>query len=253
MSTPQEAPKIMAVAHLRRFPVALSASLAIHVVFIGAAFLMSGETTAAPLKKVIVAELVVRAPKQKEKALPRRIRTTKRRAKRKPKKRKAVVTESDLNLAAKALERTQKEVEFDQAQNLADEALARVSTQDQTGDDPSEARGNPEGSDQGTRSDGEIQEQAQGYLAQCARAIKEHPSYAIPDTLTPAQRIRFKVELFFRIGPDGTPLEVKLVKPSGHAIFDRDMLAVARLVRFPKPPEDLIVRMAKGVTAELRP
>ena len=200
----------MAVAHLRRFPVAPSASLAIHVVFIGAAFLMSGETTAAPLKKVIVAELVVRAPKQKEKALPRRIRTTKRRAKRKPKKRKAVVTESDLNLAAKALERTQKEVELDQAQNLADEALARVSTQDQTGDDPSEARA-IQGSDQGTRSDGESRTGSRP-LAQCTG--HQRAPCAIPDTDS-SSGIFPKVDIL-RIGPDGTP-EVKLVKPSGHA------------------------------------
>ena len=254
MTPPQAAPRSRRLlTALRRVPVALTASLAIHVMLIGTGFLLSGETTAAPLKKVIVAELVVRAPKQKAKALPRRLRTQKRRAKQRRRPRKPVVTESDLNLAAKALERTRKEVEFDQAQDLASEALARVSTQDQTGDLPKEAQGNPEGSDQGTRSDGAIQEQAQGYLADCARAIKDHPAYTIPDTLTPAQRIRLKVELFLRIGPDGSSLEVKLVKSSGHGIFDRDMLAVARLVKFPKPPEALIARMAKGITAELRP
>lgn len=249
---PQKKGRVL-VQQLRRLPVALLASLAVHLVLIAGAFLFSGETTAAPLKKVIIAELVVRAPKQNTKALPRRIRTVKRKRKEPRRKRKPVVTEADLNLATKALERTRKAVELDQAEDLASEALARVSTQEQTGDAPDQTRGNPEGSDQGTRSDGEIQEQAQGYLADCARAIKEHPAYAIPDTLTPAQRVSLKVELFFRIGPDGSPLEVKLVQPSGHPIFDRDMLSVARMVRFPKPPEALIVRMAKGVTAELRP
>ena len=210
MTPPQAASRSRRlITALRRVPVALTASLAIHVMLIGTGFLLSGETTAAPLKKVIVAELVVRAPKQKAKALPdafaRRTTSEQRRRPRKP-----VVTESDLNLAAKALERTRKEVEFDQAQDLASEALARVSTQDQSGDLPKEAQGNPEGSDQGTRSDGAIQEQAQGYLADCARAIKDHPAYTIPDTLTPAQRIRLKVELFLRIGPDGSSLEVKL-------------------------------------------
>ncbi len=246
----EKAPAV--VQQLHRLPVAILASLAVHLLLIGTAFLFSGETVAAPLKKVIVAELVVRAPKQKPKALPRRVRTTKRK-RRRPAKKKPLVTKSDLSLAAKALERTRKEVELDQAQDLASEALARVSTQEQTGDAPDEARGNPDGSDQGSLSDGQIQEQAQGYLADCARAIKQHPAYAVPDTLTPAQRVSLKVELFFRIGPDGRALEVKLVTPSGHAIFDRDMLAVARVIRFPKPPDELIARMAKGVTAVLRP
>lgn len=238
---------------LQKLPVALMASLGIHLLAIGLISLFSGSTDAAPLQKVIVAELVVKAPKQNKRDLPRRIRTVKKKHRAKQKKRKPAVSVAERKLASEALQKTLKEVDQRQAQDTAAEALARLAKQDQTGDDPDEARGNPKGSDQGTKSDGELLEMTKGYLADCARAIREHPAYAIPDTLNQSQRVSLRIELFLRIGADGKSLEVKVVKPSGHSIFDRDMLAVAKMVRFPQPPKELVSRMALGVTAEIRP
>ena len=230
---------------------ALGFSVGLHGLIVLGLVFAGGDAPAKPLQHAIVAELVAKGEEQKKKELPRRVRTTKKRpgpkrAKRPVPKRASKATERSADEALKRLEALA-------AGEEADEALARLGQQEQTGDDPKDAKGKKEGSEQGTLSQGELTQLQNSYLSLVGQAIKADGNYRISDTISAAERVRLVAVLFLRIGAQGQLLEVRLESSSGHDQFDRDIVSAARSARYPAPPKALAVRVAAGVRGTFRP
>ena len=223
-------------------------SLGLHGLVI-AALMLTGQTApATPLQHAIVAELVAKGEPQKKRELPRRVRTrSKKRGKKRATKRR--IEKKTLKSADDALKR----LEAQGNQEDAEDALARLANQDQTGDNPDQAKGKKAGSDQGSLSQGELLSLQNNYLSQVGQAIKADGNYRISDTISSAQRIRLSAVLFLRIGRQGQLLEARLEQSSGHDQFDRDILAAARSARYPKPPQELAARLGAGVRGTFKP
>jgi TonB family protein len=225
---------------------AMSWSLGAHLL-IAAGLLLAGQSAPAqPLQHAIIAELVARGEPKKKKELPRRVRTKKKRAGKRRAKQQAKKTRASANSALKRLEA------MGSAED-ADDALARLGTQDQTGDDPSKAKGRVDGSDQGTLSQGELLSLQNNYLSKVGQAIKADGNYRISDTISKTERMHLKAVLFLRIGASGQLLEARLESSSGQALFDRDIVAAARSARYPAPPTEIAARLAAGVRGTFRP
>ena len=210
--------------------------------------LHGGDAPAKPLQHAIVAELVARGTPQKKHELPRRVRTKKRRrgraaAKRRQEQKK---TRKNVDSALKRLDALGSEAD-------ADDALARLSSQEQTGDDPKEAKGRADGSEQGTLSQGALRALSDNYLSAVGQAIKADGNYSISDTISAAQRVHLEAVLFLRIGAGGQLLEVRLDRASGNEQFDRDILASARTAKYPAPPPEVAAQVAAGVRGTFRP
>ena len=223
-------------------------SLGLHGLIIAVLMLTGQAAPATPLQHAIIAELVAKGEPQKKKELPRRVRTkSKKRGKKRASKRK--LEKKTLKSADEALKR----LEAQGTKEDADDALARLAKQDQTGDDPNQAKGKREGSDQGTLSQGELLSLQNNYLSQVGQAIKADGNYRISDTISSAQRISLSAVLFLRIGRQGQLLEARLEQSSGHEQFDRDILTAARSARYPKPPQELAARLGAGVRGTFKP
>lgn len=228
---------------------AIGVSLGLHALVVLSLVLAGGEAPAKPLEHAIIAELVAKGEPQKKKELPRRVRT-KRKTKGKPKpKTRKPVSQATQDSAADALKRLDELA----AGEEADDALARLGNQDQTGDKPTEVKGKAEGSDQGTLSQGELLSLQNNYLSQVGQAIKADGNYKISDTISSAERIRLSAILFLRIGRQGQLLEARLEQNSGHDQFDRDILSAARSARYPAPPQEIAARLATGIRGTFRP
>ena len=228
---------------------AIGLSLALHAIVVVALVFTGGDAPAKPLQHAIVAELVAKGEVQKKKELPRRVRTKKKR----PGKRR-VRKDKKLNKATqKSADDALRRLEEMAAGEEADEALARLGNQDQTGDKPKDAKGKKTGSDQGTLSQGELTQLQNNYLSQVGQAIKADGNYKISDTISTAERIRLSAVLFLRIGKRGQLLEVRLETSSGHDQFDRDIISAARSARYPVPPKDIAARLAVGIRGTFRP
>ena len=226
---------------------AMTWSVGAHLLIASALLLAGQSAPAKPLPHAIIAELVARGEPKKKKELPRRVRTKKkkrsgeRRAKQQAKKPK---TSADSAL---------KRLETMGSAEDADDALARLGTQDQTVDEPSKAKGRVDGSDQGTLSEGELLSLQNNYLSKVGQAIKADGNYRISDTISKAERMHLKAVLFLRIGASGQLLEVRLESSSGQALFDRDIVAAARSARYPAPPQKIAAQLAAGVRGTFRP
>ena len=228
---------------------AIGVSISVHAAVVLLLTLTGGEAPAKPLQHAIIAELVAKGEPQKKKELPRRVRTQRKKpGKIKPKPRKAV-SKATQDTAAAALKRLDELA----AGEEANDALARLGTQDQTGDKPSDAKGKAKGSDQGTLSQGELLTLQNNYLSQVGQAIKADGNYKISDTISSAERIRLSAILFLRIGRQGQLLEARLEQSSGHDQFDRDILSAARSASYPAPPKEIAQRLATGIRGTFRP
>ncbi len=231
------------------WPKALGLSLALHAVLVLALVFTGGDAPAQPLQHAIVAELVTKGEEQKKKELPRRVRTKKKRRG----KERARQTKKLNKATQKSADEALKRIEEMSVGEEADEALARLGKQDQTGDKPKDAKGKKSGSNQGTLSQGELTELQNNYLSQVGQAIKADGNYKISDTISAAERIRLAAVLFIRIGKQGQLLEVRLETRSGHDQFDRDIISAARSARYPAPPKDIAARLAVGIRGTFRP
>ena len=228
---------------------AVGLSLAMHAVVVVALVFTGGNAPAQPLQHAIVAELVAKGEEQKKRELPRRVRTRKNRSGAKRNRQPKKPSQATQKSADEALRRLEEMTAGDEA----DEALARLGTQDQTGDDPKDAKGKQSGSDQGTLSQGELTQLQNNYLSQVGQAIKADGNYKISDTISAAERVRLSAVLFLRIGQSGQLLEVRLETGSGHDQFDRDIISAARSARYPAPPKDIANRLAIGIRGTFRP
>ena len=226
---------------------ALGLSVGLHGLIVLGLVFAGGDAPAKPLQHAIVAELVAKGEEQKKKEPPRRVRTTSA-----PAQRQAPGPQAPARRPSDRLTK-RSNASRRAAGEEADEALARLGQQEQTGDDPKDAKGKKEGSEQGTLSQGELTQLQNSYLSLVGQAIKADGNYRISDTISAAERVRLVAVLFLRIGAQGQLLEVRLESSSGHDQFDRDIVSAARSARYPAPPKALAVRVAAGVRGTFRP
>jgi TonB family protein len=222
--------------------VAIATSIVLHVLIVVIALFFYSFSFASkprPLIPIISARIVRLGTPRDEKLLPVKTATT-------PPTTNAVTpVPNHAALPDKQITTNQNDKPLQEALNKVKEDVSALSLgdiiQNTVGDVTDE--GNPDGSKEGREATGQLKASYNDRITQ-----KIQNAMGITAVLNEQEKKSLQAYVELRIDDDGSLLDVKLHKSSGHRIYDVDVLtAVKSAAPLPPPPKDVASFYAKGV------
>jgi colicin import membrane protein len=225
----------------RLWPLVL-VSVALHVVFVGAAFFVRPPAIVNLEQKPIVAKLVRLGDKRPEQWLPRRDVPPPEAAPRAPEAvpvpgppapaQKTVALPAPKVAPKPAPPRPASAATGGKGSDALSRALDKVRKDDKLAS--RERWGDPAGLPEGDATDAS---EGDRYLGLVTQALQS--SYRLPATISEQERLHLQAIVVITIEPDGRVSSFRFERKSGNAAFDQALERAVRESRLPPPPQEL--------------